>query len=128
MQLTIRTIFLASCILFWNYSDGCTAEKPENLILKALDLDKNQELSEKEIRLSSTSLQTLDLNKNKQISRKEWQPKGPKLNPASRLIRALDVDGNAELSETEIRFAPRLLRKLDRNRDKKISKNEWQLR
>lgn len=102
-------------------------EEPEDALMKAMDLDKDGELSEKEIRQSATTLLKLDKNKDKRLVRKEWQPRGPKLNPPSRLIRALDADGDAILSATEIRLAPRLLRRLDRNRDKKISKKEWQL-
>jgi hypothetical protein len=106
---------------------------PPLLLLRALDADKDGELSEKEIQASSTALLELDKNGDGALTKKEIAPpppkgKKPKGPPAPKgspfLVKALDLDDDHVLSADEIEDAPASLTVLDTNGDGIVSKKE----
>jgi hypothetical protein len=116
---------------------------PPQPLQKALDTNRDGELSPDEISNSTAALEALDKNGDGALTRKELIPKPPKdkddetaqgpppppakagkKNPPPPIIRALDLNKDGTLSAEEIDAAPESLLILDKNDDGTISRKE----
>lgn len=113
-------------------------------VVRAIDTDKNHELSATEIASASASLLTLDANQDGSVSAEELQPArpsdapdrpgrdrsadarkgGPRARPVSPVMLALDANSDGALSAAEITNAAASLRALDANSDGKLTPDE----
>ena len=110
-------------------------------IVRALDTDKDGELSAAEIAAAATSLKALDKNSDGAISADELRPPRPagapegatpppnapsgnRPHPADPVMLALDANADGTLSATEIANAARSLAALDLNKDGKLTRDE----
>ncbi len=110
------------------------------LVLGALDVDRDNEISAAEIENAAAALRTLDKNHDGKLSAEECGAivRNPKYaaDPAFTrrfrasfmrvhpVLAALDADHNGEISAREMRNAPAALRTLDRNHDGKLVEDE----
>ena len=104
-------------------------------VLSALDKDHNKELSEEEFAAASKLLLTFDKNQDGKISEEEVAPpnaastgqgrrRGPGIIRMMKSHSAVDADGDGVLSPAEIQGAAVALRKIDANRDGKLTEDE----
>ena len=104
-------------------------------VLSALDKDHNKELSEEEFAAASKLLLTFDKNQDGKISEEEVAPpnaastgqgrrRGPGIIRMMKSHSAVDADGDGILSPAEIQGAAVALRKIDANRDGKLTEDE----
>lgn len=113
-------------------------------IIRALDADKNHELSAAEIAGAPTALLTLDTNQDGALSAEELRggrPGGPpgrsrpgeaakpadapaRARPVMPVMLALDANGDGALSAAEIANAATSLKALDANSDGKLTPDE----
>jgi hypothetical protein len=109
-------------------------------IIRALDTDKNGEISGAEIDGGPASLATLDKNADGNVSVDELHPPRPagaptppadaakvrsdRLRHLDPLMLALDADHDGALSVTEIKNAVASLKVLDANSDGKLTRDE----
>lgn len=108
-------------------------------IVRVLDADKDGTISAAEIAAAPTALKTLDKNNDGKITVDELKPTPPADAPADApkppanagkraqhdpLFAALDTDSNGELSAAEIAAAPTSLKKLDKNADGQLTREE----
>lgn len=121
---------------------------PISPILKALDLNGNGILEANEIAAAPQSLLKLDANGDGRLTPDEYRPprpdgtaqtlppprpkgekaEAPKLErPRPLLDTTLDADGDEIISASEIAQAATLLRKLDRNGDGRLTRDEYEL-
>jgi Ca2+-binding EF-hand superfamily protein len=115
--------------------------RPPPPLLRALDADQDGEISAGEIAAAPSSLRVLDSNADGTISAAELHPPRPadapmppdaanhparadRPHPVDPILRALDTDGNGELSPAEIANAAISLRTLDANGDGKLTRDE----
>ncbi|MFN7989644.1 MAG: hypothetical protein U0529_19380 [Thermoanaerobaculia bacterium] len=121
---------------------------PKPLVDLALDTDGDEVLSAAEIANAPAALKKLDTNGDGQLTMDELRPKrpddggpagGPKApdrsgpppeagrpkRPLPPIVAALDADGDGVISAAEIANAAAALRKLDRNRDGKLTPDEY---
>lgn len=114
---------------------------PPQPLQKALDTNRDGELSPDEISNAPVALAELDKNGDGALTRKELLPKPPKppqgetgeappappadlKAPPTPLIRAIDTDKNGTISAEEIEASSESLLILDKNDDGTISKKE----
>lgn len=110
-------------------------------IVRALDTDKDRELSAAEITNAPASLRALDKNGDGAVSFDDLRPERParkqrpddagkgergpgRGRPADPVMLALDADGDRALSATEISNASNSLKALDANSDGKLTPDE----
>lgn len=114
-------------------------------IVRALDADKNRELSAEEIANAPAALRALDRDNDGSVSVADFRPagaperfarkerpdasagkgRGPgRGRPVDPVMLALDADGDRVLSATEIGNATASLRALDANSDGKLTPDE----
>jgi len=117
-------------------------------IVRALDTDKDRELSAAEINNAPASLRALDKNGDGTVSFDDLRPERPadaperparkerpddagksqrgpgRGRPADPVMLALDADGDRALSATEISNATQSLKALDANSDGKLTPDE----
>lgn len=108
-------------------------------LLSTLDKDGNKELTADEIEAAPTLLLALDKNKDGALSEDELSPqrgdgggqdsrprprRGPSIMRMMKAHSALDADESGSIEEAEIKSATVALRKLDANRDGKLSEEE----
>ena len=110
---------------------------PPSLVLEALDIDGDREISGEEMDEAVRSLLTLDRDGDGNLTRGELQPeRGRMRGPGGPggpggmfggdpVVRALDKDGDGELFEDEVTDAPRALDRLDRDDDDVLTM--WEL-
>jgi len=117
--------------------------RPENrtnvigtdLVLSTLDQDHNQAISTDELSAAPTVLLTLDKNQDGKLSEDEVASPGATSGGQGRrrgqgIIRmmkahsAMDADGDGSLNAAEIKNATVALRKIDANRDSKLTEDE----
>jgi Ca2+-binding EF-hand superfamily protein len=118
-------------------SPSSTAQRRVTSVITALDMDRDGVISSQEIAGAPSALLKLDKNKDNQISSEELQPvrrasrsaNGTDAQPTKRqpapVVSALDVDGDGKLSVQEIAKASAALRKLDKNSDGQLSRDEY---
>lgn len=97
---------------------------PPHALQKALDGNKDREISADEIQNASTALLALDKNVDGAITPKELGPKPPKNAPPAPLLKALDLDRDGKISAEEIEAAPGSLLILDKDADGALSAKE----
>jgi len=113
---------------------------PPNPVVEALDRDQDQELSKREIKNASKALLKLDEDDDNALSAEEIRPEPPRRErrndredgdqprppgpPRSKLVKAIDADGDGELSEAEITGASEALLALDSDEDGELSTEE----
>lgn len=109
---------------------------PPQPLLKALDGDRDGNLSPEEIADASSALIELDKNDDGQLTRREISPPPKKRKKAAGqaappvrkgpppILAALDLDKDATLSAEEIAEAPESLAALDKNEDGTLSRKE----
>ncbi len=116
-------------------------------VIRALDADKNGEISAAEITNAAVVLRTLDANNDGALAAAELRPMhragapaptadgtrpgrhagGPPAGargPVDPVMLALDADSDRTLSAAEIANAPRSLAALDANKDGKLTRDE----
>lgn len=116
--------------------------RPENrpnvietdLVLSSLDKDHDKTISADELAAAPTVLAALDKNKDGSLSEEEVTPASPAAGGQGRrrggIIRmmkahsAMDADGDGTLNAAEIKNATVALRKIDANRDAKLTEDE----
>ena len=106
---------------------------PPSLVLEAIDIDGDGEISGEEMDEAVRSLLTLDRDGDGNLTSAELQPerggfRGPPpggMSGGDPLVRALDKDGDGELFEDEVTDAPRSLDRLDQNDDDVLTM--WEL-
>lgn len=132
----IQLLLAALAVTGLNAQDGPppppNGKIPPPLLLKALDGDKNGELSAAEIDNASAALLELDKDEDGALSPKEIcpppkdkkpkEPKPPK--GPSHIVRLLDLDDDRTLSGDEIEAAPETLLTLDLDGDGILSRKE----
>lgn len=111
---------------------------PPDVIAKTLDKDHDHELTAREIRNAPKSLLKLDEDEDGALSEEELRPEPPdgkkrkkddanaplQPPPPSKLMEAIDTDGDAKISKEEIEKSAETLLKLDADDDKKIDNTE----
>jgi hypothetical protein len=113
---------------------------PPDPIIMAIDKNKDQKLSSREIRGAAKALLKLDKNRDKALSEDELRPESPKERrrrksdeeenqrppapPASTIFSALDTDSSGDLSEEELAAAAESLAKLDQDENGKLDSEE----
>jgi hypothetical protein len=115
---------------------------PPDPVVVTLDKDHDQKLSSREIRNALKSLLKLDKNKDKALNAEELKPDPPKGQrrrqqngdqpqdpgpPASAITRAIDLDGDGELSTEELKSASESLLKLDDDGNGKLDSDEAEI-
>ena len=110
-----------------------------DLVLSTLDKDQNKEISTDEITAAPTALLKLDKNQDSKLSEDEVSPqrgegggdaggqrrrRGPGIMRMMKANSALDADESGTIEEAEIKNAAVALRKLDENRDGKLTDEE----
>lgn len=119
--------------------------RPKSPILEVLDLNQDGTLDAGELAQASKSLLKLDKNGDGKLSPDEYRParpEGPRpvaaaapearpqakpdrpKRPRPLLDTALDADGDEVISAAELAQAPALLKKLDKNGDGKLTRDE----
>jgi hypothetical protein len=112
-------------------------------IVRALDTDKNRELSAEEIASAPASLKALDRNADGAVSFEDLRPQRPadapersarerpaapdgatRTRPVDPVMLALDADGDRSLSPAEMANAAVSLKALDANSDGKLTSDE----
>jgi outer membrane protein assembly factor BamB len=104
-------------------------------VLSTLDKDQSKELSADEIDAAPTALLKLDKNSDGKLSEEEVSPagrgggpggrrRGPGIMRMIKALSALDADESGTIEEAEIKNAAVALRKLDENRDGKLTDEE----
>jgi outer membrane protein assembly factor BamB len=108
-------------------------------VLSTLDKDQSKELSADEIDAAPTALLKLDKNQDGKLSEDEVSPqrgdsggqgdrprsrRGPGIMRMMKALSALDADQSGTIEEAEIKNAGVALRKLDENRDGKLTDDE----
>ena len=115
-------------------------------IVRALDADKDGEVSASELANAPAALLALDANKDGAVSRTEFHPPRPerpadapvrtppadaparkggdRRQPVDPVMLALDADSDGALSGTEIAAAARSLAAIDANKDGKLTRDE----
>lgn len=108
-------------------------------VLLALDKDRNKEISAEEIENAAAPLGALDKNQDGKLSEDEVSPqrgdggsqgnrprqrRGPGIMRMMKANSALDADESGTVEEAEIKNAAAALRKLDTNRDGKLTEEE----
>lgn len=109
-------------------------------VVRALDVDKNHEISAAEIAGAATAIRTLDKNNDGTVSVDELHPARPadaperpappadapeRNRPVDPVMLALDANADGSLSAAEITNAPASLAALDANKDGKLSADEF---
>jgi outer membrane protein assembly factor BamB len=110
-----------------------------DLVLVGLDKDRNKEISADEIANAPTALSAMDKNQDGKLSEDEVSPqrgdggsqgnrprprRGPGIMRMMKANSALDADESGTMDEAEIKNAAVALRKLDANRDGKLTEEE----
>lgn len=108
-------------------------------VLVGLDKDRNKEISADEIANAPTTLGALDKNQDGKLSEDEVSPqrgdgsaqgnrprprRGPGIMRMMKANSALDADESGTIEEAEIKNAAVALRKIDTNRDGKLTEDE----
>jgi outer membrane protein assembly factor BamB len=108
-------------------------------VLSTLDQDQNKEISADEVAAAPTVLLKLDRNQDGKLSEDEVSPqrgdgggqgnrqrprRGPGIMRMIKALSALDADESGAIEESEIKNAVVALRKLDENRDGKLTDDE----
>lgn len=116
-------------------------------VIRALDVDKNGEISAAEIANAAAALRTLDTDNDGALAATELRPARPAhapvppadgsrpgrsgggrpaggSRPVEPVMLALDADNDRTLSAAEIAGAPRSLAALDANKDGKLTRDE----
>lgn len=111
-----------------------------NPVVRALDADKNHEISAAEIAGAAAAIRTLDANKDGTVSADELRPARPadaperpappadapaRTRPVDPVMLALDANVDGSLSAAEITNAPASLAALDANKDGKLTVEEF---
>lgn len=106
-----------------------------NPIIRALDADRDREISAAELANASVALRALDTNGDGVISADELHPARPadapqppaganRARPADPVMLALDANGDGTLSAAEVANAKASLAALDLNKDGKLTFDE----
>jgi len=105
-----------------------------DLVLSTLDQDHSKAISAEELAAAPTVLTTLDKNKDGSLTEDEVAPasqaasgQGRRRGGAIRMMKAhsaMDANGDGALDATEIKNATVALRKIDANRDAKLTEDE----
>lgn len=116
--------------------------KPENrpnvietdLVLSTLDMDHDKTISSEELATAPSVLESLDKNKDGSLTEDEVAAAAPagggqgrRRGGTIRMMKAhsaMDADGNGTLDAAEIKNATVALRKIDGNRDSKLTEDE----
>jgi outer membrane protein assembly factor BamB len=108
-------------------------------VLSTIDADHNKEISAGELAVAPTALLKLDKNQDGKLSEDEVSPqrgdsggqgdrprsrRGPGIMRMMKALSALDADQSGTIEEPEIKNAVVALRKLDENRDGKLTDDE----
>ena len=105
-------------------------------LLKVLDQDHDKYISASELAAADVAVVALDVNQDGNLSESEISPttsettsrparrRGPGLIRMMKFHSALDSNENGELEDEEIKGALALLKKIDANRDSKLSEEE----
>lgn len=111
-----------------------------NPIVRAIDSDKNREISSSELAGATTAILTLDANKDGAVTVDELRPARPadaparpappadapaRRRPSDPVMLALDADSDGNLSAGEITRAAASLAALDANKDGKLTADEF---
>jgi hypothetical protein len=112
-----------------------------NPVVRAIDMDRNDELSAAELANAPAAIKTLDTNNDGKVSADELRPKPPadapqpppdaprppadRPHPDDPVMLALDANKDGELSAAEIANATASLKALDANGDGKLSPDEF---
>lgn len=117
---------------------GGPGHRPSSIV-RALDADRNREVSAEELANASTAILTLDRNADGSVSGDELRPARPanapertappadapaRMRPVDPIMLALDADGDGRLAATEIGNAATSLAALDGNKDGKLTVDE----
>ncbi len=119
--------------------EGKDGKRPVSPILATLDENGDDVLDAKEIADAPQDLKKLDKNSDGKLTADELRPARPAgavegekksgeakdmKRPASPLITAIDVNGDGTVDEKEISGSAEALKKLDKNGDGKITRDE----
>ena len=112
-------------------------------VLSTLDKDQNKEISAEELAVAPTELLKLDKNQDGKLSEDEVtagsggrdgqtggqrRRRGPGIMRMMKALSALDADESGTIEEAEIKNAAVALKKLDENRDGKLTDDEAGMR
>lgn len=132
--IALTIISLVGCTIFFaqaqqpgNKGTGNTEDYWRSQpVYKALDTDRNGEISSDEIHNSINMLMTLDKDKNGNLNHAELGGEGPFVGwlRLQTSIRVIDRDGDSQISSEELKDAVEQLKRLDHNHDFKLSANE----